>query len=131
MLLGGVLTALTVALEIYANHLQITYYLVLILLFIGLVQFIKDLKANNLADFAKRTGILLLAALLASGTSFTRLATTMEYGKESTRGKSELTTNLDNKTTKTRVLTRSISGFRTLYPQYSQSYNVCRLILIF
>jgi hypothetical protein len=98
MFLGGVLTALMVALEIYCNHLQITYYLVLMLLIIGLVQFIKDLKANNLADFAKRTGILIFAALLASGTAFTNLATTMEYGKESTRGKSELTNNLDNKT---------------------------------
>ncbi|MEC7864048.1 MAG: hypothetical protein VYB55_03185, partial [Bacteroidota bacterium] len=99
ILLGGVLTAFTVALEIYANHLQITYYLALILLMIGLVQFVKDLKANNLADFAKRTGVLLVAALLASATSLTNLATTMEYGKDSTRGKSELTTNLDNKTT--------------------------------
>ena len=99
MLLGGVLTALTVALEIYANHLQITYYLALMLLIIGLVQFVKDLKAKNLVDFAKRTGVLLVAALLASGTAFTNLATTMEYGKDSTRGKSELTTNLDNKTT--------------------------------
>ena len=93
MLLGGVLTALTVALELYANHLQITYYLVLILLLIGVVQFIKDLKANNLPDFAKRSGVLVLAALLASGTAITRLSTTMEYGTESTRGKSELTTN--------------------------------------
>jgi len=98
MLLGGVLTALTVALELYANHLQITYYLVLILLLVGLVQFIKDLKANNLVDFTKRSGILIVAALLASGTSLTRLSTTMEYGKESTRGKSELTNNLENKT---------------------------------
>ena len=98
MLLGGILTALTVALELYANHLQITYYLVLILLLIGLVQFIKDFKANNLVDFAKRSGILMLAALLASATSLTRLSTTMEYGKDSTRGKSELTDNLDNKT---------------------------------
>ena len=98
MLLGGVLTAFTVALQLYANHLQITYYLVLTLILIGLVQFIKDFKANNLIDFSKRTGILLVAALLASGTAITGLSTTMEYGKESTRGKSELTNNLENKT---------------------------------
>tara|TARA_B100001758_G_scaffold126664_1_gene108958 strand:- start:6100 stop:8475 length:2376 start_codon:yes stop_codon:yes gene_type:complete len=98
ILLGGVLTALTVALQLYANHLQITYYLVLMLLVIGAVQFFKDLKANNLLGFAKRTGVLVAAALLASGTSLTRLATTMEYGKDSTRGKSTLTNNLDNKT---------------------------------
>ena len=98
MLLGGVLTSLAVALELYANHLQITYYLVLILILIGLVQFVKDFKANNLIDFSKRSGVLILAALLASATSVTRLSTTMEYGAESTRGKSELTNNLDNKT---------------------------------
>ena len=98
MLLGGVLTALTVALQLYANHLQITYYLVLTLILIGLVQFIKDFKANNLIDFSKRTGILLVAALLATGTAITGLSTTMEYGTESTRGKSELTNNLENKT---------------------------------
>ena len=98
MLLGGVLTALTVALQLYANHLQITYYLVLILLLIGIVQLLKDIKGNNLIDFAKRSAVLVCAGLLASGTSFTRLSTTMEYGKDSTRGKSELTDNLDNKT---------------------------------
>jgi len=98
MLLGGVLTALAVALELYANHLQITYYLVLMLILIGLFQFIKDFKANNLTDFSKRSGILILAALLGSATAVTRLSTTMEYGTESTRGKSELTNNLDNKT---------------------------------
>jgi len=98
MLLGGVLTALTVALQLYANHLQITYYLVLVLILIGIVQFVKDLKVNNLNSFAKRSGVLVLAALLASGTAVTRLSTTMEYGKDSTRGKSELTNNLDNKT---------------------------------
>ena len=98
IILGGVLTSLAVAMQLYANHLQITYYLVLILLLIGTVQFFKDLKSKNLYAFTKRSVILLVAALLASGTTLTRLSTTMEYGKESTRGKSELTTNIDNKT---------------------------------
>lgn len=98
MLLGGVLTSLAVALQIFTNHYQITYYLILVLLFIGFAQLYKDFNANNLQSFFKRTGILLMAALLAAGTSFTRLKTTIDYGKETTRGKSELTNNLDNKT---------------------------------
>ena len=48
MLLGGALTALAVALEVYTNHFQITYYLVLVLLIIGLVQLFKDFKNKNL-----------------------------------------------------------------------------------
>ena len=98
MLLGGALTSLAVALEVYTNHFQITYYLVLVLLIIGLFQLFKDFKNKNLPDFFKRSGILILAALLAAGTSLTRLKTTSDYGKESTRGKSELTSNIDNKT---------------------------------
>lgn len=98
LLLGGTLTALTVALEIYANHLQITYYLFLIILLIVLVQFVKDLKRKRLPEFFKRSAVLLLAALLASGTSISRLMTTLEYGEYSIRGKSELSSNQSNKT---------------------------------
>ena len=68
MLLGGVLTSLAVALQIFTNHYQITYYLILVLLFIGFAQLYKDFNANNLQSFFKRTGILLMAALLAAGT---------------------------------------------------------------
>ena len=98
LLLGGVLTALTVALELYSNHLQITYYLIFILIFIGLYQLFHDYNTKNLPSFFKRSAVLILAALLATGTCFTRLKTTMDYGKDSTRGKSELTNNIENKT---------------------------------
>ena len=98
MIHGGVLTALTVALQVYCNHLQITYYLLLILVMIGLFKLLNSIKNKDLVSFSKRSFILIIAGLLGSSTSFTRLSTTMEYGKDSTRGKSELTTNLDNKT---------------------------------
>ena len=98
MLLGGVLTSLAVALQIFTNHYQITYYLILILLFVGFTQFYKDFKGKTLPSFFKKTGVLFLAAFLAAGTSYTRLKTTIDYGKETTRGKSELTNNIDNKT---------------------------------
>jgi len=98
MLLGAALTSLAVALQIYANHYQITYYLILILLFVGFSQLYKSFKNKDFPSFLKRTGVLLFAALLAAGTSYTRLKTTMDYGKKTTRGKSELTNNIDNKT---------------------------------
>jgi len=98
ILLGSVLTGIAASLQIFSNHLQITYYLVLLLFLLAIFQFYSDLKKNNLSDFFKRSSLLILIGLLAAGTSFTRLYTTYEYGKDSTRGKSELTSNLDNKT---------------------------------
>ncbi len=98
LLLGGVLAAFAVSLQLYAYHLQITYYLVLILILIAIVQFIKDFKSKNLTNFFKRSAVLVVAAIFAFGTAASRLITTMEYVKESTRGKSELTNNIDNKT---------------------------------
>jgi hypothetical protein len=97
--LGASLTALTVALQVYTNHFQITYYLVLLLMIYGFLQFVKDYYIGNLSEFFKRSSLLILAAILAAGTSYTRLKATSDYGKESTRGKSELTTDIENKTT--------------------------------
>ena len=89
-LLGVVFTSLFVALQLYSNHYQITYYTILILFFIGIVRFVKELKDKNLLDFFKKSAILILAGILAGATNYTRLATTLEYGPETQRGKSEL-----------------------------------------
>lgn len=91
-LLGAVFTSLFVALQLYSNHYQITYYTVIILFFIGIVQFIKELQDETLPNFFKKVGILFVAALLGGATNYTRLVTTMEYGPETQRGKSELVT---------------------------------------
>ena len=91
-LLGAAFTSLFVALQLYSNHYQITYYTVIILFFIGIVQFVKELQDKTLPNFFKKVGILVVAALLGGATNYTRLATTMEYGPETQRGKSELFT---------------------------------------
>ena len=91
-LLGATFTSLFVALQLYSNHYQITYYTIIILFFIGIVQFIYELRSRNLSNFFKKVGILLIAALLGGATNYTRLSTTMEYGPETQRGKSELVT---------------------------------------
>lgn len=89
-MLGVVFTSLFVALQLYSNHYQITYYTIIILIFIGLIQFVKELKEKTLMDFFKKSAILVLAGTLAGATNYTRLATTLEYGPETQRGKSEL-----------------------------------------
>ena len=98
VLLGFALTALFTSLILNANHLQITYYLVMLLFIIGVVKFVESYKEKALPLFFKYVGILLLAGTIGSLTSLSRIATTMEYGQESIRGKSELTDNQSNKT---------------------------------
>jgi len=89
-LLGASFTSLFVALQLYSNHYQITYYTAIILFFIGVIQFAKELQKKTLSNFFKKTGILFIAASLGVATNYTRLATTMEYAPETQRGKSEL-----------------------------------------
>ena len=90
--LGGSLMALFMALEIRANHIQMTYYLVIaLLIFIG-IELYHAFKANRLAAFGKSIGFLAIAGVLALMVNAGTLWTTYEYGNESNRGKSNLTT---------------------------------------
>lgn len=88
--LGSALLALFLSLQIATNHLQITYYLLLTVLILGVVKLIDAVKQNELPQFAKATGLMVIAALLAVGPNFGALWTTADYGSETMRGKSEL-----------------------------------------
>ena len=95
---GLVLTAIAVALEVYANHLQITYYLVLILVIIVIAEFISDIKQKKLMHFIKASLMLLVVAFISVLTSSTKLYANYEFGKETTRGKPVLTSDEANQT---------------------------------
>ena len=90
--LGVALFALGLTMNVRSNHLQITYYLLLLVVVFGIVELFFAVKQNRLKDFFVRTALLAVAALLAVGVSFGRLYTTAEYGKYSIRGRSELKT---------------------------------------
>ena len=94
-LLGFVLTALAMALEIYSNHPQMTYYLGFCLLILAIVEFIEAFKSRTLSVFFKQSAILVAAMLIGIGANSTRLMAMKEYADYSTRGKSELTINPD------------------------------------
>ena len=88
---GGLLTLFATALEINANHFQMTYYLLIfLLLLVGYFtyQFIKEKDFKGLG-FA--FGSLAVAGIFAIGANATNLLATTEYTKFSTRGKGELT----------------------------------------
>lgn len=94
-LLGFILTALAMALEISANHYQMTYYFMLLVLVLGLVYLIYAIKEKELKHFFVSVGILVLAVVLSIATNATSLMATKEYADWSTRGTSELTVNPD------------------------------------
>jgi hypothetical protein len=95
---GGAIFALFLALQVYDNHLQITYYTFLIVLIFMAFELFSAVKSKQIPDFLKRTGIIALFALLAVGSNIGRLWTTYEYGEFSIRGKSELTSEKANRT---------------------------------
>ncbi len=98
LLLGSAVASLFLALQLLSNHLQITYYTLIIVLIFGLVEFVYVVKERKWVNFLKATGILIIVAMLALASNSSKIIPTLEYGKYSIRGKSELTHNESNKT---------------------------------
>lgn len=94
-LLGFIVASISVALEIMANHPQMSYYLFFSLLILGIIELIEALKTKKLKEFTKQITILLVAGCIGIGVNSSRLLSTKEYADASTRGKSELTINPD------------------------------------
>lgn len=92
LLTGASLFALFLSLQIMANHVQITYYTGIIVLVFGIFELVHAVKSRMIPSFLKSLGVLVVAALIAFSVNFASLYSTWEYSKESTRGKSELTT---------------------------------------
>ena len=94
---GALLTSVALSLEILATHLQITYYLLILVIVYGIYQLIKTIQNGEYLHFAKASGILILAAIIAVLTFTTNLWGTYEYGKDTMRGKPELTKSISEK----------------------------------
>jgi hypothetical protein len=90
LLSGITLTALGLAINIYANHIQITYYMFIAVLIWMLARLFFAFREKALKDFATASSFLLIAAIIGISVNASNLWTTYEYGKESTRGGSEL-----------------------------------------
>lgn len=87
---GAVLFGTGLGLNMLSNHLQITYYLVIMAVIYGFVELYRAYSSKLLLQFVKATAVLIVVALIAVGTNLAALLTTAEYGKYSIRGKSEL-----------------------------------------
>ena len=98
LLLGAMLTGLFLSLQLFTNHLQITYYTLIIVVIFGLFELITYIREKRIFEFFKTIGILLLPVILSVGMNITNLWLTWEYSHYSTRGKSELSYKQDIQT---------------------------------
>lgn len=104
---GGLLTLFATALEINANHFQMTYYLLIFLLVLVGYFFFQFIKDKDYKGLGIAFGVLAIAGIFAIGANATNLLATTEYTKFSTRGKNELTFNSNgSKVTENSALSR-------------------------
>ncbi len=94
-ILGFLLTVVAMGLEIVANHYQMTYYLMFLVVVLGITYFIDAYRKKQLAHYFKSIGVLVPAVIIAIGLNASNILATNEYVKDSTRGSSELTINPD------------------------------------
>lgn len=92
-IVGGLLTMVATALEINANHFQMTYYLLFLLLFIGIYYAYKLIKENDVKSISRIALVFVGAVILAVGANATSLLATKEFTDFSIRSKSDLTFN--------------------------------------
>lgn len=96
--LGAALTGIFLSLQILANHPQITYYTLIILIFFGLSELYFSLKEKAFKDLLISTGVLAIVVIFAVLSNYSRLATTLEYSDYSMRSETELTLDEEDQT---------------------------------
>ena len=105
-ILGGLITLFATALEINANHFQMTYYLLIFLLILSAYFIYQLVKEKEYKSMLYSFGTLAVAGIFSLGANATNLLATSEYADFSTRGKSELSFNPDgSKNTNSSALT--------------------------
>lgn len=86
LLAGAFVTLLFSGLNVYWNHQQVSYYLLLVLLFLAAAYLVCAVREGQLRRYFKATGVLVVVAVLAVLPSIGQLWPTMDYAKESVRG---------------------------------------------
>ena len=87
---GLIVTAVFTAFEVNANHVQMTYYFLFVILFMVIAFLVDAVRQKRLAEFGKATAVCAAGAVLGICLNLSNLYHTWEYSKESMRGKGEL-----------------------------------------
>ncbi|GJM60358.1 YfhO family protein [Persicobacter diffluens] len=88
---GAAITAFFLGMEVYYGHIQINYYLLYMIVGVGIMELVKAFRSKDWPAFIKPSAFLLVAAVLAIGANVVRLWSTAELAPSTTRGASELT----------------------------------------
>ena len=94
---GLVITSLFLGLQVFYNHVQITYYTLIAVLIYALIEFVMAIREKKILSYLKTSFIILAIAVLTVLTNITTLWTLWDYQKSSNRGGSELSTNGNEK----------------------------------
>lgn len=86
-LLGGIIFALGLGVNLYANHVQMTYYFFLALSIYGIIEMVQHIQRGEANAFGKAVLYLGIGGLMAVASSASGLWTTYEYSKDTMRGK--------------------------------------------
>ena len=87
---GLIVTAIFSAFEVYANHVQMTYYYLFIILFMVIAFLVDAIRKKEMARFGKATAMCLVGAAIGICLNLSNLYHTWQFGQETMRGKSEL-----------------------------------------
>lgn len=88
---GGILLAIFTALQIQANHVQMSYYFLFVMLMMFIAYGVSAYRRHAMRDFMKATGVVVVAGLLGVALNLSNLYHTYSYSKHTMRAKSELT----------------------------------------
>ena len=115
-LFGSIVFALFLSLNVSSNHLQMTYYLMILIGVVAVAEGIRLLFEKQVMTLIRVAPALVLAGFLAFLPTMSNLLTTYEYANYTTRGKSDLTITPEGKP-------REKAGISGLTKEYILQYN--------
>ena len=121
---GFIITAISLGLQIHSNHYQMTFYTLIMLMFLVAVYLYNSLKKSQSKIFFKSFFVLFSSVIISVLMNAPAILSTMEYSEFSTRSKNEITINPDGS------LKESVSGLDKNYiTEYS--YGILESINLF
>ncbi|BDD04368.1 YfhO family protein [Aureibacter tunicatorum] len=87
---GALVTTFFLGMQFYYAHVQISYYLMLMMLVLAILELVQAIREKKEKQFAISCVILVASASIALGSNLVKVWSTGEYAKSSTRGGSEL-----------------------------------------